>query len=108
MTNPKPSVAPVQGEERGFALHWAEARADVQQLLVDEATIQFTGDRVYVTFGQVQIPPGVTPGQPPKSLEIMPVARLVFTTVSYHKIADALKNIAEDIRRAPIRTEGGR
>ena len=99
MSNPKPVVAPQEPKERNFSLHWSEA-PDLPLVLADEAVIQFTGDRVYITVGQVQMPPNLALERP-TGLEIAPVARLVFTTEAYHKLAKAMNGVSDEIRKIP-------
>lgn len=106
MTNPKPAIAP-ERKDKGYSLFWADASA-VKQVLADEAVVQFTGDRVYLTVGQVQIPLGLALGDKLESLEIAPVARLVFTTDSYLKLTAALQGVAEQIRNSSKKAEGSR
>jgi hypothetical protein len=102
MTNPKPAVS---AEEQGFALYWGEA-PDLQQVLADEAFIQFAADRVYLTLGQVQVPPNPSSERAPKSLEIAPLARFVFTVASFQKLVNAMKSVSESIKKSPEATGG--
>lgn len=96
MTSPKPVLAPA--ESRGIKLHWTETPG-LSQVLADEAIVQFTGDRVYVTVGQVQLPPIATPEEAPSFLDVAPIARLVFTTEAFHKIANTMKGVSEQIKK---------
>lgn len=95
MTNPKPAIEP---QAKGYALHWMDG-SGIQQVLADEAIVQFTGDRVYVTIGQVQVPLGLALGDKHESLDIAPVARLVFTTEAYLKVAAVMSSVANSIKK---------
>lgn len=105
MTNPKPAVTAIPTQ--GYPLHWEE-RPEVEQVLADEAIVQVAADRVYVTVGQVQIPLGTALADKPASLEITPVARLVFTTASFHKIAKAMASVSEQLQKMSAKKEEDR
>ena len=93
MTNPKPAGSQ---EEQLIRLHWPES-TDLAQIMADEAVVQVVSDRVYLTIGQVQMHPtfaltGV------KSLEVEPVARLVYTIPAFHKLVSTLTSVADQMK----------
>ena len=94
MTSPKPTVI---SEPHTAALVWAQ-ETTVQQVLADEAILQYAGDRVYLSLGQVQMPPGEAFSSV-ESVKVDTVARLVFTTESFHKLLLVLNRVAGQMPR---------
>ena len=93
MTSPKP-VSPQ--DPQAVALHWHES-TDLVQTLADEAIIQVVQDRVYLTVGQVQMP-ATTAIRGVNSLEVAPVARLVYTFDAFEKLVKTLNNISNQMK----------
>lgn len=104
MTSPKPARNP---EPQVTALVWAPG-TDVRQVLADEAILQYVGDRVYLSVGQVQMPPAMAFAANVESVTVEPVARLVFTTASFHKLLTLLNLVADQIPRPDASKNEGR
>lgn len=76
------------------------AATDLLQEYVDEAVLTYVNGQVYLSFGQLQIPPA-NPGELPlTSVEIRPVARVVFREASFHKVLGMLNSIAPKIKNS--------
>lgn len=72
---------------------WANGQEEVKQVLATEALLSYVGDSVYLTFGQIQVPPIAPGAPPPPSVEVRPVARIVLTEGSFHKVLTMLNRI---------------
>ena len=82
-------------ESRGQAvrLEWGALGA-TQMMPADEVFIQDLGDRIFLTFGQIQLPLNL--GAVPDSIQVLPVARLVMTRASMQKLQVLLANRSTD------------
>jgi hypothetical protein len=94
MTSPKPAR---NAESHTTSLIWAQG-TNVQQVLADEAILQYAADRVYLSVGQVQMPPAAAFDNV-ESVTVETVARLVFTAASFHKLLAVLNHVADQIPR---------
>jgi hypothetical protein len=94
MTSPKPTSQIVP---QAIALTWTQS-TDVQQILADEALVRGSADRVYLSFGQIQMPTDPTFGKNPEQvLEVVPVSRLVLTLTAFHKLVHTLNAVAAQL-----------
>ena len=87
---------------KAVATNWLPAGQD-PQVYVDEASLSYIGDRIYLTLGQIQAPAAGQTG--PQSVDIQPVARVVMTEMAFHKIADLLNQVKDQIPN-PTASEG--
>lgn len=98
-TSQRPAGTPV-----AIAGQWS-AQPDVTQEYVDEAALVYLNDHVFVTLGQIQVGTPLPAGEPPSTVEIRPVARLVFTEASFHKFLAMLAGVAASIPNPRAATE---
>lgn len=85
------------------AANWLPVGSE-PQVYIDEASLSYVGDRIYLTLGQIQAP---LPGQaaPPEVIEILPLVRVVMTETAFHKIAGLLQQVRGQITN-PATTKG--
>lgn len=83
--------APVRSEVKA---RWTNSD-EVRQILANEANLTYINDQVYLSFGQLEVPPGALEAK--SGIEIRSVARLVLTTGGFHKILKLLNAVADRI-----------
>lgn len=67
------------------------------QEYADEAVLHYVNGKVYLSLGQIQIP-AVNPSESTlDSVEILPVARIVFSEATFHKVLDMMNRVAPKI-----------
>ncbi len=84
---------------KAVATNWLPAGQD-PQVYVDEASLSYIGDRIYLTLGQIQAP---APGHVAREIvDIQPMARVVMTETAFHKIVSLLNQVKDQIPTPPF------
>lgn len=66
----------------------------IEQVYADEAAIAYINDRVYLTFGQIQVPSALTSLE---EIQIKPVARVVLSEQAFRKVLAMFNRVAPDL-----------
>lgn len=76
---------------------WSADGPVPEQIYVDEAVLHYVNERIYLGFGQIQVPPQDPRANSAEAIHIRPVANLVLTQSSFRKILTMLNAIALQI-----------
>lgn len=77
------------------------------QEYADEAVLHYVNGQIYLSLGQLQIPAMNPDDGSLESVEILPVARIVFTAKSFHKVLAMLNKVASRIPNPNATEEAG-
>lgn len=85
-------------EPTAVRARWAaDGEADPAQIYVDEAVLHYVNERIYLALGQIQVPPRDVSVPAAEIVHIRPVANVVLTESSFHKILTMLNRVALQI-----------